>query len=126
MLFRSGDHGTTFGGGPLAAAVAHDVLSRIAEPDLLADVREKSRYFYERLLHVQEESPHVVAVRGKGLMLAIEIDVEPKDLIAACAENGLLICKTGGPAVRFLPPLNVTAAQIDECVHKLTLALQLM
>lgn len=52
-------------------------------------------------------------------MLAIEVDVNPKQLIASCAGHGLLICKTGGNAVRFLPPLNVTKEQVDEGVQKL-------
>lgn len=120
---KPGDHGTTFGGGPLATSVALDVLSRIAVPDFLKQVREKGDYFSERLRQVQRQFNAVVAVRNRGLMLAIELSVEPKALIHACAEEGLLICKTGGPSVRFLPPLIVTLEQIDEGVEKLKRAL---
>lgn len=120
---KPGDHGTTFGGGPIATAVALDVLQRIAEPNFLQQIREKGDYFTQKLLELKNQFETVVAVRSRGLMLAIELSIEPKLLISACAEQGLLICKTGGPSVRFLPPLIVTRAQIDEGIEKLAAAL---
>ena len=120
---KPGDHGTTFGGGPIAAAVAKDVLQRILDPELLSHVREMSEYFLQQLTALQKNFKQITNVRGKGLMLAISLTVDPKELIRACAENGLLICKTGGDAVRFLPPLNVAKKQIDEGVQKLHAAL---
>ncbi len=119
QYIKPGDHGTTFGGGPLATSVAFDVLSRILQPEFLAEIQQKGDYFYQQLQKLQRSLPEIVSVRGKGLMLAIQISVEPKDLIAACAEQGLLICKTGGPAVRFLPPLNVSKKEIDLGIKKL-------
>ena len=123
QYIKPGDHGTTFGGGPLPTAVAFDVLSRILEPAMLNDIVEKGDYFYQKLLDMQRAFPQIAAVRGKGLMLAIEITVDPKALISACADEGLLICKTGGPAVRFLPPLNVSKDEIDMGMNKLKSAL---
>jgi acetylornithine/N-succinyldiaminopimelate aminotransferase len=120
---KPGDHGTTFGGGPLTTSVALDVLVRIADPGFLEQVQKKGDYFTEKLLQLKSKFNTVVAVRGRGLMLAIELSIEPKELIQACAEEGLLICKTGGSSVRFLPPLNVTLAQIEEGVEKLERAL---
>ena len=120
---KPGDHGTTFGGGPIATAVALDVLERIAEPDFMQEIREKGQYFTQKLLELKTRFETIVEVRSRGLMLAVELSIEPKLLISACAEQGLLICKTGGPAVRFLPPLIVTRAQIDEGVEKLAVAL---
>ena len=120
---KPGDHGTTFGGGPIAAAVAKDVLQRILDPELLSHVREMSEYFLQQLTALQKNFKQITNVRGKGLMLAISLTADPKELIRACAENGLLICKTGGDAVRFLPPLNVAKKQIDEGVQKLQSAL---
>ena len=73
----------------------------------------------EKLHELKKDVSHIVAIRGKGLMLAIEISVDPKELIRACAKEGLLLCKTGGPAVRFLPPLNVSLEQIDEGISRL-------
>jgi len=123
---KPGDHGTTFGGGPIVTAVAHDVLSRLLDPDLLQQVRETGAYFVEQLKSLQSKIEHITQIRGKGLMLAIEIDVDPKQLIQACAAQGLLICKTGGAAVRFLPPLNVTQKQVDEGVQKLQAAFDMI
>jgi predicted acetylornithine/succinylornithine family transaminase len=124
QYIKPGDHGTTFGGGPLATSVACDVLTRILEPSFLADIRDKGDYFFNQLKKLHNDIPDIKAVRGKGLMLAIEISVEPKELIAACAEQGMLICKTGGPAVRFLPPLNVTKGEIDLGLKKLVAGLE--
>ncbi len=123
---KPGDHGSTFGGGPLATAVALDVLERIAQPSLLQEVREKGEYFRDRLLEIKKECAAVVDVRSRGLMLALEVTLDPKELIGACAREGLLICKTGSQAVRFLPPLNVTVPQIDEAIEKLRRALHNM
>ena len=124
QVIKPGDHGTTFGGGPLPSAVAFDVLSRILDPELLSDVRSRGEYFFGKLQGLQAAYPEITGVRGKGLMLAIQLSIEPKDLIATCADEGLLICKTGGPAVRFLPPLNVSKKEIDMGIEKLTAALQ--
>ncbi|MBN1479952.1 aspartate aminotransferase family protein [candidate division KSB1 bacterium] len=121
---KPGNHGTTFGGGPLACAVALDVLARILQPAFLADVREKGKYFFSTLKELQQRFPEIVDVRGKGLMLAIELAIEPKLLVSACAEAGLLICKTGGQAVRFLPPLNVTRDEMDLAARRLASALE--
>jgi acetylornithine/N-succinyldiaminopimelate aminotransferase len=120
---KPGDHGTTFGGGPIVSAVATDVLERILEPNLLRHVREMGAYFAQQLKVLQSNFKQINEVRGKGLMLAISLNVEPKKVIDACAKQGLLICKTGGDAVRFLPPLNVTKKQIDEGIVKLKTAL---
>ena len=120
---KPGDHGTTFGGGPIATAVALAVLVRSAVPDFMQEIREKGQYFTQKLLELKTRFETIVEVRSRGLMLAVELSIEPKLLISACAEQGLLICKTGGPAVRFLPPLIVTRAQIDEGVEKLAVAL---
>lgn len=123
---KPGDHGTTFGGGPLTTAVALDVLQRIIDAEFLQQVREKGDYFRLKLENLMKNYDSITAVRNRGLMLAIELSIEPKSLIQACAEEGLLICKTGGPAVRFLPPLNITRELIDQGVEKLARALAKM
>ncbi len=123
QYIKPGDHGTTFGGGPLATAVAYDVLTRILEPQLLQHVRDMGDYFFQQLQALKKKSTVIKEIRGKGLMLGIELDIDPKALIDACAEKGLLICKTGGQAVRFLPPLNVDKKQIDKGLQKLQAAL---
>ncbi len=120
---KPGDHGTTFGGGPIVTSVALNILERIAEPAFLESVRDKGSYLQEQLSALQTEYPELIAVRSKGLMFGLEIQGSPQDLIKACTEQGLLICKTGGNAVRFLPPLIITKEQIDEGLNKFKLAL---
>ena len=120
---KPGDHGSTFGGGPLATAVANNILVRIKEPQLLNHVVEMGGYFIQKLKKLREKHACIKEVRGVGLMLAISLSIEPKELINACAAQGLLVCKAGGNAVRFLPPLNVTKEQIDEGVLKVQRAL---
>ncbi|MDZ7724470.1 MAG: aspartate aminotransferase family protein [candidate division KSB1 bacterium] len=119
-----GDHGTTFGGGPLVSAVARDVLERIAAPGFLQQVRENGAYFQERLRELQSRRSEIVQVRGRGLMIGVEIHIEPKTLIDACLQQGLLICKTGGQAIRFLPPLIIDQEQINTAVEKFENALE--
>ncbi len=115
---KPGDHGTTFGGGPLVTFVAHDILKRISRQSFLDSVKEKSDYIFAQLNQLQGKIPGIVSVRGKGLMIGIELNVDTQTVINKCAENGLLICKTGGNAVRFLPSLIVEKKHIDEAVEK--------
>ncbi|MBN2413216.1 aspartate aminotransferase family protein [candidate division KSB1 bacterium] len=117
---KPGDHGTTFGGGPLVTFVAHDILKRISRQSFLDSVKEKSDYIFAQLNELQGKIPDIVSVRGKGLMIGIELSVDPQTVINKCIADGLLICKTGGNAVRFLPPLIVEKKHIDEAVKKFT------
>ena len=118
-----GDHGTTFGGGPLASAVALDVLQRIAEPQFLQQVRNHGEYLQDCLRDLKNRHDEIVQVRGRGLMIGVEIDLDPAALVSECLQQRLLICRTGGQAVRFLPPLIVKKSQIDEAVYKFEQAL---
>ena len=120
---KPGDHGTTFGGGPLVTHVALEILKRIAKKSFLQSVNEKSQYLFDKLKVLQKQFPEIISVRGKGLMVGIELDFAPQELIKSCADNGLLICKTAGNAVRFLPPLIVEKNQIDEALNKFEKAL---
>lgn len=115
-VFQPGTHASTFGGTPLACAVALAVLDEVEK--LLPNVREVGRYLSTKLraLPVKE-------VRGLGLMIGIETTVENKVLVAKMAEHGLLGIPAGTHTVRFLPPLNITRADADEAVAKLAQAL---
>lgn len=115
-----GDHGSTFGGGPLVTAVAHRVLSRLKDQQFLSEVRNKGNYLMSQLNILQQVQSHIVEVRGQGLMIAIQLAVDPKQVIQHCAAEGLLICKAGGQAIRFLPSLTVTLPQIDNAVNILS------
>jgi acetylornithine/N-succinyldiaminopimelate aminotransferase len=113
---QPGDHGSTFAGGPLACAAALEALAICAEPALLASVRELG----ERVTAALAELPHVVAVRGRGLMVGVDLGVDAVALArAALLEQRLVINATGPSTVRLEPPLTVGAAEIDEAVARL-------
>jgi acetylornithine/N-succinyldiaminopimelate aminotransferase len=115
-----GDHGSTFAGGPVVAAAALAALAIVDDPDLLARVRELG----ERLHAGLERLPHVVSVRGRGLMLACEVDVPaPAVVRRALLEQRLILNATGPTTVRLLPPLVVGEAEIDTALECLGAAL---
>lgn len=102
-------HGSTFGGNPLACAVALEVLNNVSKDEFLKSVKEKGTYFKEILSKVKGVSN----LRGLGLMLGFEVDgTSAAELAAACVENGLLILTAKG-SIRFLPPLNIRYEDID-------------
>jgi predicted acetylornithine/succinylornithine family transaminase len=103
-----GDHATTFGGGPLVATVALDVLRALAHPDLLAAVRRHSEWLETRLSGIAARSPRVRAVRGRGLMWGVELTEPAAPFVAAMRERGLLIATAGPNVLRMLPPLVIT------------------
>jgi acetylornithine/N-succinyldiaminopimelate aminotransferase len=113
---QPGDHGSTFAGGPLACAAALEALSICSDPELLAAVAELG----ERLSGTLTELPHVVEVRGRGLMIGVDLDIDAAALSRrALLEQRLVVNATGPSTLRFEPPLTVTAAEIDEAVARL-------
>ena len=121
---QAGNHGTTFGGGPLVSAVAASVVSRLCNETHLAHVRKMGAYLHDQMDKLHQEYKAVRAVRAKGLMIGLELTVDPQVLISACMDAGLLICKTGANAVRLLPPQNVQKQHVDEAVVRLRKALE--
>ena len=114
-VFAPGDHGSTFAGGPLASAAANAAFDVLDDPVLLASVRELG----ERLVEGLRELPRVGEVRGVGLMVAADIDADaPGVARRALLEERLVINATGPRTLRFLPPLVVDAAQIDDAVSR--------
>lgn len=102
---RPGDHGSTFGGGPLVASVALHVLGRLADPALLARVRETGAWVGESLAAMAERTRRIRAVRGLGLMWGIDVMRPAAELVARALDAGLLLCSAGEYTVRLLPPL---------------------
>jgi acetylornithine/N-succinyldiaminopimelate aminotransferase len=114
-VFAPGDHGSTFAGGPLACAAANAALDVLDDDALLARVRELG----ERLAEGLRELPGVVALRGVGLMVAIDVAGDAPDLARrALLEERLVINATGPRTLRFLPPLVVEEAQIDDALAR--------
>jgi acetylornithine/N-succinyldiaminopimelate aminotransferase len=118
---QPGDHGTTFGGGPFITGVAKYVLDRVSEPAFLAHVRETGEYLQERLSEIN--SPLVVEVRGRGLMVGMELNVDVGPVIEAGYQHGLLMVNAGPNVIRFVPPLTIGKPEVDELVEKLTIIL---
>lgn len=113
--FNAGTHGTTFGGNPLAVAVAQTVIDYIFDEAFLNNVNEKSTYFVEKLKQAFPEEKYTI--QGKGLMLGLAIggeDVAP--YVSALDEVGLLTVSAGPKVLRLLPPLTVSEQEIDEAV----------
>ena len=105
-----GSHGSTFGGNPIAAAGANNILSRIDEK-LLAEVREKSNYIFTEL----SGAVGVKSVSGLGLMIGIETEKDASEVIAKCRENGVLVIKAKHK-VRLLPALNIPMQELQKAV----------
>ncbi len=116
-----GMHGTTFGGGPLACAVAIAVIDAIEREGLLTHATEVGGYFQDRLRGLQKRHPSIVEVRGMGLMVAAELDSAElgKQVVQRMLERRILINCTSETVLRFLPPLVVTKAHVDEVVEAL-------
>jgi predicted acetylornithine/succinylornithine family transaminase len=113
---KPGDHGTTFGGNPLACALGIETLKIVSKPSFLASVRNNGVYLRERLTTLAEKYPVIKEVRGIGLLVGVEVTVDPKHLVAACSKLGLLVIKAEKHTVRFIPPLIVTKKDIDNAV----------
>ena len=121
MCIKPGEHGSTFGGNPLACAVAKAALEVIIEEDLAENAYNLGEYFREELNNFIKDSPIVKLVRGKGLLNAIVINdtEESKTAWNICLEmknNGLLAKPTHGNIIRFAPPLTITKNQLNDCI----------
>jgi acetylornithine/N-succinyldiaminopimelate aminotransferase len=117
-VFVPGDHGSTFGGNPLTCAAAYATLKYIIENNVADNARKVGQYFTGRLQELKGKYSFITEVRGKGLLLAMEFDREiAADVLQACLENGLLVNRVKPNALRFMPPLIIGNAEVDEAVH---------
>lgn len=115
--FEPGDHGSTFGGNPLACAAAYTTVSTILEEDLVQHTTEIGNYFRDKLNELIEKYDFVDSVRGKGLMIGLEVDLDAKELVSEALEKGLLINAVSETTLRFLPPLIIEEADVDAVVE---------
>src|SRR3954454_16473712 len=121
---HAGEHGTTFGGGPLVTGVAQVVLQKIADPAFLAHVREVGDYFDEALHDLAAANSRIIELRGRGLMRGIQIEGSAAAVREAGHDDGLLIATAGDDVLRLLPPLIFERAHVDEAIEKLGQALR--
>jgi acetylornithine/N-succinyldiaminopimelate aminotransferase len=121
----AGTHGSTFGGNPLATAVAGTVMNIVTEKSFLDRVAKTGLLFKQRLAEMKDRHPAVIAeVRGEGLLLGLRTVVPNMDLVAALREEGLLTAGAGENVVRMLPPLITTDAEVGEAMNKIDRACQ--
>ncbi len=123
-VFKPGNHGSTFGGNPLACTAALTTLAVLEDDQLLARATVLGARMIARLRERLVDLPAIVEIRGSGLMLGIELDRPCAALVAAGLEAGILINVTADKVVRLLPPLVMTDAEADELVDKLAAVLK--
>jgi len=119
---QPGDHASTFAGGPLVTPVAEAVVRRISRPAFLQAVRQKGVYFQERLAELN--SPHILAIRGQGLLLGLELDIPAQQMSRAGYAHGLLTIGAGANVLRLVPPLTISIEEIDLVIERLAATLQ--
>lgn len=122
-LFKPGNHGSTFGGNPLACATALTVLEVIERENICEQVSKNSAFLFEELIKQLGEHPHVKSIRGKGFMIGVELDRPANDARMIGLKNGVLFNVTAENVIRLLPPLIITTDEIEELVNRLVLTI---
>ena len=124
----TGSHGSTFGGNPIAAAVARVVLRKLRSPELRANVERQGERLRKRLVALHNEIGIIAEVRGRGLMLGAVLRGGWADrageLGEACRRHGVLVLQAGPDVLRFLPPLNITDAELDDGMERFEAAMR--
>ena len=111
----AGTHGSTFGGNPLAMAVGNEVMDIVSNKKFLKNIKYISKYFFLRLNEIQKEYPKLIKnIRGKGLLIGIQLNTNQTKFIKKLMENRLLTIRAAENVVRILPPLNVKKNEIDQ------------
>ena len=114
-----GDHGTTYGGNPLACAAAVKVFELFDSLKVLDNVKEVGAYLASELDKIVAEYDIATERRGMGLIQGLQLSVNPKDVIANALDNGLILFSAGTNVIRFVPPLVITKADVDEMIVRL-------
>jgi len=117
--FKPGDHASTFGGNPLATAAGVAALTTLLEERMLENCQRMGDYFFAKLEEIKRRFPFVKEVRGKGLILGMELSIDGSSIVHDMLKKNILINCTMGNVLRFLPPLIVTQEEIDRVVKAL-------
>lgn len=118
--FHAGDHGSTFGGNPLACAAACVVLDALIDGNLMENAKEIGAYLQSKFEEYKAKYPNLIKeVRGCGLILGMELTRPGREIANECLDYGAIINCTAGNVLRFVPPLNITKAHVDELISVL-------
>lgn len=116
-VFATGDHGSTFGGNPVACAAACAVLKYVIDNDIAGNAMKVGNYLMEGLMGLKNKYPFITDVRGRGLLVAVEFDKEiGQDVLMASLDKGLLVNKVKANAIRLMPPLIISNSDVDRAV----------
>jgi acetylornithine/N-succinyldiaminopimelate aminotransferase len=116
-VFTPGDHGSTFGGNPLACAAAYATLKYVIDNDIAGSVREVGKYLMEGLKGLKNKFSFITDVRGRGLLVAVEFDRDmAQSVLMTCLDKGLLVNKVKPNALRLMPPLIIGCAEVDQAL----------
>ena len=116
-VFALGDHGSTFGGNPLACAAGFATLKYILEQNVVENCRNMGNYLMSRLLRLKAKYDFIIEVRGRGLLIAMEFSSDiAENVVKACLQERLLLNAVKPSAIRFMPPLIIGEKEVDEAV----------
>lgn len=114
--FKPGDHASTFGGNPLASSTGFAAVSALLEDGIIENAANMGELLKSGLMKLQSKYEFIKEVRGMGLLIGAELDMDVRSIIIECQKKGLLICNAGAKVLRFLPPLTVCEAEINEAI----------
>lgn len=120
-IFEPGSHGSTFGGNPLACTVAIKAMELLVRDQYPQMAEEKGAYFIEALRQI--DNPHIIDIRGKGLLIGVEFDCEAAPYVKKLIEQGVLAKETHEYTIRFAPPLVITYEELDDAMLRIKAAL---
>ena len=116
-VFVPGEHGSTFGGSPLACAAAYATVKYVLANDIPGKVKQVGKYFIDKLESLKQQFNFITQVRGRGLLLALEFNDEiAKEIALTCLGKGLLVNVVKPTTLRFMPPLIITEKEVDEAI----------
>lgn len=121
--FQPGDHATTFGGNPLVTAAGVAAMTVMLEEKLPENAMKMGKYMEEKFRELKADYDFIEETRGKGLLLGLKLSIEGAGIVKSCLDKGLLINCTAGTVLRFVPPLNITEKDVDDCIAILRQAL---
>jgi len=123
-VFTPGEHGSTFGGNPLACAAGYATVKFIIDSDIAGNAKEVGQYLIAGLKHMRSDFPFITEVRGRGLLVAVEFNGDiAASAVMACLDRGLLVNQVKPNALRFMPPLIIGSDEVDEALDILEQAL---